>query len=96
MQMVTDDGRRVFEDGQKIIASTSRTMPNACGVICAAFPVATENNKGVRPMERQRLEHGAAKKLDNSGMFPAGPEVALDRHGRGGQVPSGDGEYFAR
>jgi hypothetical protein len=26
MQMVADDGRRLFEDGQKTIASISRTM----------------------------------------------------------------------
>lgn len=28
MEMVADDGRRLFEDGQKIIASVSRGMPN--------------------------------------------------------------------
>jgi hypothetical protein len=28
MQMVADDGRRLFEDSQKIITSISRTMPN--------------------------------------------------------------------
>jgi hypothetical protein len=28
VQMIVDDGRRLFEDGQKIITSISRTMPN--------------------------------------------------------------------
>jgi hypothetical protein len=62
-QMVADDGRHLFDDGQKIIASMSRTMSNGCpkdnsrgtkpyGFACAAFvrlfPLAMKNNDGVR------------------------------------------------
>jgi hypothetical protein len=77
MQMVAENGQHLFEAGQKIIASFSRTMSagwakkNSCetkeftsGVICAGLSVGKqEQQRECVPIERRILDE-ALKKLE--------------------------------